>query len=275
MLTLDGVSAPETPGAAARVLGFVRPWAYGASRAAYLFAVGWTRWKNRAAIVEICRELGYDYSAREKSEVPTVSMTNLVPDASLLDVREIDAVDGNVTERELVSICRLVRSEAPASIFEIGTFDGRTTVNLAVNAPRDAHVHTLDLPRESIEDLGTPIHPHEVRYADKQRSGSRFVNTEVATRITQHYGDSATFNFDPFYNNMDFVFIDGSHAYEYVVNDSLHAVRMLQNGIGMVLWHDYSRWDGVTRAVNDLRRFDERFRGVRWIEGTTLACLKR
>ncbi|MEO5590373.1 MAG: class I SAM-dependent methyltransferase, partial [Gemmatimonadaceae bacterium] len=119
------------------------------------------------------------------------------------------------------------------------------------------------------------IHPHEVRYADKQRSGSRFVNTEVATRITQHYGDSATFNFELFYQKIDLVFIDGSHAYQYVVNDSLHAVQMLRNGSGMILWHDYSRWDGVTRAVNDLRRHDQRFSPVRWIEGTTLACLKR
>jgi hypothetical protein len=92
-------------------------------------------------------------------------------------------------------------------------------------------------------------------------------------RITQLYGDSGTFAFEPYYDSVDLVFVDASHAYEYVVNDSLHALRMLRGGRGTIVWHDYSRWDGVTGALNDLRERHKSFAGLEWIEGTTLALL--
>ena len=258
-----------------RTVGFVRPWAFGLGSAAYLFSFGWLKWKNRAAIVELCRHFGYSYDTREPAELPEVAASALFSGAGLLDVREIDAVDGNVSERELVTICRIVRSAQPRTLFELGTFDGRTTLNLAANASPDAEVHTLDLPRESIESAAAPIHAHEVRYADKTRSGGRFSGTDVEHKIRQLYGDTGTFDFTPYHGAVDFVFIDASHTYEYVINDSLHALKMLRGGRGTILWHDYSRWDGVTRALNELRRQHGSFADVVRIEGTTLAYLKR
>lgn len=274
MLKLEGGSPPPHRGGAARAAGFVRPWLFGAASAAYLFGAGWWKWKNRAAIVELCRHFGYNYDTQEPNELPQVAASALAPSSSLLDVREIDAVDGNVSERELVTICRLVRSTAPHDVFEFGTFDGRTTLNIAANSPQDARVLTLDLPREGIAESAAPIHAHEVRYADKSESGGRFKSSDVAGKIEQLYGDSGTFDFAPYYNRCDFVFVDASHTYEYVVNDSLHAIQMLRDGHGTILWHDYSRWDGVTRALNELKRIDPRFANLQWIEGTTLGYLK-
>ena len=275
MLTLPDGSPPPRPGAAARAAGFVRPWLFGLGGAAYLFSVGWTKWRHRAAIVELCRHFGYNYDAREPVELPRVDATSLAPSDSLLDIREIDAVDGNVSERELVTICRIVRAAAPVELFEFGTFDGRTTLNLAANSPTNAQVHTIDLPRERVEDSASPIHSHEVRYADKPSSGSRFAGTDSAGRIDQLYGDTGTFDFTPWYGKIDFVFVDASHTYEYVINDSLHAMRMLRGGHGTILWHDYGRWDGVTRALNQLRTREQFFANLNLIEGTTLAYLKR
>jgi hypothetical protein len=120
-----------------------------------------------------------------------------------------------------------------------------------------------------------PIHDHEMIYVDKLESGSRYRNTDVASRIEQLYGDSGTFDFGAYYDRIDFVFVDGSHTYEYVINDSLHAMRMLRAGKGLVVWHDYSRWDGVTRALNELRQKEPFFAGLSWIAGTSLAVLKR
>lgn len=274
MLTLDGASPPPRRGKMMRAASFIRPWAFGAASAAYLFGGGWWKWKNRAAIVELCRHFGYSYDTREPAELPLVETSQIVPASSLLDVREMDAVDGNVSERELVTIARLVRAISPLASFEFGTFDGRTTLNIASNSPAGARVYTLDLPQESIAASAAPIHAHEVRYADKPQSGLRFRESDLAGRIEQLHGDSGTFDLRPYYDGMDFIFIDGSHAYEYVVNDSLHAIRMLRLGKGIILWHDYSRWDGVTRALNELRRLDSRFAGLSWIGGTTLALLR-
>ena len=273
MLTLEGGSPPSHRGGLTRAAGFVRPWAVGAAGAAYLFGAGWLKWKNRAAIVELCRHFGYSYDAQEPVELPVVAASSIVPSSGLLDIREIDAVDGNVSERELVTICRLVQFFKPRRLFEIGTFDGRTTVNLAAKSAGDALVYTLDLPRDAIDSAAAPIHAHEVRYADKSESGARYRSTDVAPRIEQLYGDSGTFDFSGFYQGIDFVFVDGSHSYEYVINDSLHAIQMLREG-GVILWHDYSRWDGVTRALNELRRLKREFAAVEWIEGTTLAVLR-
>jgi predicted O-methyltransferase YrrM len=274
LLKLEGGSPPSKRGGVARAVGFTRPWAFGAASAAYLFGAGWWKWKNRAAIVELCRHFGYSYDTQEPNELPTVAASLLAPSSSLLDVREIDAVDGNVSERELVTICRLVRAALPHVMFELGTFDGRTTLNLAANSPSDSKVVTLDLPREGIIDAAAPIHAHEVRYADKGESGARFKGSDVAAKIEQLYGDSGTFDFTPYYNRVDVVFVDASHTYEYVINDSLHAIQMLRGGHGTILWHDYSRWDGVTRALNELKRMDRRFAALQWIEGTTLGYLK-
>lgn len=275
VLKLDGTAPPPRRGGAARALGFTRPYLFGLASAVYLFGAGWLKWKNRATIVELCRHFGYNYDTREPTHLPRAGISEIAPSGELLDVREIDAVDGNVSERELITICRLVRAAAPRQLFEFGTFDGRTALNLAANSPDSSRIATLDLPRAAIATVAAPIHSHELRYADKPSSGSRFAATRLSARIDQLLGDSGTFDFTSYYGAVDFIFVDASHTYEYVINDSLHAIQMLRDDRGTILWHDYSRWDGVTRALNELRDADARFAGLTWIEGTTLARLVR
>ncbi len=273
MLTVDGLRPPPQRGGAKRAAAFLRPWLLGAAGSAYLFSIGWTRWKNRAAIVELCHHFGYHHESREAPELPMVSLGKLLPEDSLIDVRAIDAVDGNVSEHELIVICRLIQARQPRKLFELGTFDGRTTLNMAVNAGAEATVFTLDLPRSGVARATSPIHPHELRYAYKSESGARYRGANAAKRIVQLYGDSGTFAFDAYYGAVDLVFIDASHTFEYVVNDSLQALRMLRPSGGAIIWHDYGRWDGVTAALNALRRAYEPFFDLALIEGTTLAWL--
>jgi hypothetical protein len=72
---------------------------------------------------------------------------------------------------------------------------------------------------------------------------------------------------------MDIVFIDGSHAHEYVLNDSEVAMKLLKKSGGTILWHDYGGWDGVTNALNEYYVADERFSGLRSVKGTSIAIL--
>ena len=275
MLKAEGLEPPSTKGPVARATSFLKPYLLGAAGSAFLFAAGWTRPRHRAAIVELCHHFGYRHESRVPAELPDVPLTQIVPADSLIDVRAIDSVDGNVTERELITICRLIRSAQPTMLFEIGTFDGRTTLNMAVNAGPGATVHTLDLPQSEISTSASRIHAHEVVYADKPHSGERYRGTDAEKSILQLYGDSGTLDFSEYYGTMDFVFIDGSHTYDYVINDSLHALRMLTPQGGTIVWHDYGRWDGVTAALNQLRRKRPEFASVVSIAGTTLAALKR
>lgn len=273
MLTLDGVEPPKQRSGIERKISFVKPYGVGLARTLSLFAGGWATWKGRATIVEICRHFGYDYVSREPPALPQVSLESLTPDSTPVQVWALDSVDGNVTDRELLTIARLVVATGARSLFEFGTFDGRTTLNLATNAGPEAQVWTLDLPASDASSTSSPLHPHETQYVIKEMSGARYRGTSAEKQITQLYGDSGTFDFKPFANSIDFAFIDGSHAYSYVINDSLHAIDMVRPG-GTILWHDYARWDDVTRALNDLRRVRPEFTGLRRIEGTTLAVLR-
>jgi len=274
VLTLDGLDPPAAKGPLARAVSFLRPYLLGVAGSVYLFSVGWIRQKHRAAIVELGHHFGYRHESREPSELPPISIAEVAPTDRSIDIRAIDSVDGNVSDRELVSICRITRHLEPVSVFEMGTFDGRTTLNMAVNAAENATVYTLDLPYSEVAAASKRIHRHEVRYADKASSGERYRGTDAEPRIVQLYGDSGTFDFASYYAEMDLVFVDGSHTFDYVVNDSLHALKMLRGSGGTILWHDYSRWDGVTRALNELRRKHPSFANLRRIEGTTLAVLR-
>ena len=274
MLTQPGLEPPAERNKLVRAVSFVRPYVVGLVGSVALFAGGWLTWKGRAIIVDLCRQFGYDYIRRVPAELPEISVDALAPASTRIEIAAIDSVDGNVTDRELVAIARFVAAMGAKDIFEFGTFDGRTALNLAANAGADARVFTLDLPAGEQSATSAPLHPHEMRYAESQVSGARYRGTDAEGRITQLYGDSGSFDFSPYHGAMDLVFVDGSHAYRYVVNDSLHALEMLKPG-GTILWHDYARWDDVTRALNELRQARPEFANLSWVEGTTLAILRR
>ena len=63
------------------------------------------------------------------------------------------------------------------------------------------------------------------------------------------------------------MFVDGSHAYDYACKDSETAFRLVKSG-GLVIWHDYGVWPGVTRALEELEA--AKALGLRHIQGTSL-----
>jgi predicted O-methyltransferase YrrM len=210
--------------------------------------------------------------------LPEIQWTELIPSEFVVDPRERDTlVDGYVSAHELVIISSLVKMTNPKVLFEIGTFDGRTTLNLAAQSRKDAHVYTLDLPRAGIDAAGLPLAVHDRKYVDKPLSGIRFHGTDVEHKITQFYGDSAAFDYRPYVGKVDFVFVDGSHSYHYVLNDSWAALRMIRDG-GLIVWHDYVPtghrcWPGLVRALEELHANEPAFRNLKHIAGTAIAVL--
>lgn len=183
---------------------------------------------------------------------------------------------GNVRISEL-AILSSFAAQCPnrTNLFEIGTFDGRTALNLAWNSHDQCQVYTLDLPRT----WSTQFSLHEADHAlvDKTSSGSRYekyrtTHPRVVSRISQLYGDSATFDYIPYENSCSLVFVDGSHAYDYVRADTRAAMRLVLSG-GVILWHDYGIWDGVTRALEELN--DQEQLGLRHIHGTSLVAWRK
>ena len=49
---------------------------------------------------------------------------------------------------------------------------------------------------------------------------------------------------------------------------------MVRKG-GMILWHDYGKWPGVTAYLENAFERDQRFKDVRNIEGTTIVVARK
>jgi predicted O-methyltransferase YrrM len=251
----------------ARGVSFGKSYVTGLASAAYLFTAGIGSPRARGVMQGLPRLLGFGPQPRPP-QLPRLALDAvLFPGA--LEIREPLAQDGNVTLLELAVLASLVRRRSPEKIFEIGTFDGRTALNLAANA-RTAIVHTLDLPPQQATAFS--VKTGDEVYINKTESGSRFRGTDCADRIAQHYGDSATFNFEPYWGQMDFVFVDGAHSEDYVKADSLTALKLLRPGSGVIVWHDYGTTQ-VTEAIDQLWRSDPRFSEMKHVDQTALAVL--
>lgn len=179
--------------------------------------------------------------------------------------------NGNVRATELAILAKAAAAVEPGrEILEIGTFDGRTTLNLAINGPPTSAIHTLDLPPGHATEFH--LEPTERRFTEKIAPGSRYREcgapwSECAARIVQHLGDSATFDWSSHEGKVGLVFVDGSHAYAYTRADSKTALHLVAPG-GMVLWHDYGVWEGVTRALEEIET--RQHLGLRHLYGTSL-----
>ena len=183
---------------------------------------------------------------------------------------------GDVNLAELAVLASAAAAtRAGEQIVEIGTFDGRTTLNLAANAAPHLQVLTLDLPPDAAPKFD--LAPGERAYVEKLRSGRRFLEAppewaHAAHRITQLIGDSAAFDWSPYFGRAGLVFVDGSHAYDYVMADSDTAFRLVTDK-GMVIWHDYGVWEGVTRALEQIEA--SRHLGLRHVRGTSLVVWRK
>ena len=157
---------------------------------------------------------------------------------------------GNTSLYEQIVICSILRTLYPARILELGTFNGRTTINMAANT--SGIIYTVDLPvfqktKLKCED-GTEY--NELGYM--WRKNKLFTNTVFGLKISQIWCDTANLTFETFDNSsFDFIFIDASHSYEYCLNDSLLVKSFLKEN-GVIIWHDYNGWPGVTKAIHAL-----------------------
>jgi hypothetical protein len=204
------------------------------------------------------------------TRLPQAAWTDVLPSAPVRLI-ETEKRDGNVNLSEVAILAEAASSVPPGSeIIEIGTFDGRTALNLAVNAPAGVAIVTLDLPAD--QTTAFPIEASERQYVEKPSSGDRLRSCHPrwrasADRVVQLFGDSATYDWSPHYGRAGLVFVDGSHTYDYARGDSETAMRLVRPA-GVVLWHDYGVWPGVTRALEELEA--SRNLGLRRIRGTSL-----
>jgi predicted O-methyltransferase YrrM len=168
---------------------------------------------------------------------------------------------------DVITLAQVAKYLGCRRMFEIGTFRGYTTFHLALNSPADSRIYTLDLPSSGVPDAKLEL--TDLDLIHKTSTGEWFKNTECEPKITQLFGDSAAFDYSAYEGVIDFVYIDGSHSYEYAMADSLAARRMLAPG-GVVMWHDYPTYPGVWVCLEELaKEWPGRFV---WLDGTALVA---
>jgi hypothetical protein len=163
---------------------------------------------------------------------------------------------GGVNLLEMFLINAASRIVNAKQLFEIGTFLGNTTLNLAFNIPNDGTVYTLDLDEhyagEAKQDRAD-IPLTEIHLASK--SSPDFSGSSVESKIKQLVGNSTTFDFSSWNGSVDLVFVDGGHDFATVKSDSENALRMTRKDKeSCVLWHDYRNADysGLTYYLDQL-----------------------
>ncbi|MDH4196078.1 MAG: class I SAM-dependent methyltransferase [Candidatus Aminicenantes bacterium] len=143
---------------------------------------------------------------------------------------------GSCPLADLACLAALAKKKAPRRVFEIGTFEGLTSVVFAKNSGPATKIFSLDLPPE--KDIPRTRRSFEAQsIKGSYQSGYLIDLLGCGPQVERLYGDSALFDFREYENSIDLFFIDGAHTAEYVARDSRSAFRAV-NAAGWILWHD-------------------------------------
>jgi len=186
-----------------------------------------------------------EFGPTSKAEVRFIGKGNLV-------------VPGGTSDTEAWILSAL--SKNSMNIFEFGTCTGKTTYLMAVNSNADARVTTLTLAPEMIGNYNKSVDDSSESIQDALNESVfksfLYSDTTAEKKITQLFADSKGFDETPYEGKMDLIFIDGSHAYSYVISDSEKALKMIAPN-GLILWHDYRgprETRDVFKALNQLSK---------------------
>jgi predicted O-methyltransferase YrrM len=155
-------------------------------------------------------------------------------------------------------------------ILEIGTYDGRSAMNLSANSQENSILYTVDLPENDYETgLREVMSPFNNDTRNLTKIG-HLIEEEKNRKVQIIRKDSFELNFKESIGNVDLVFIDGCHKFDYVKKDSINSFEIL-NPNGFLIWHDYGYVGDVSKFVDQWAKQNDRT--VKRIAGTRIAYL--
>jgi predicted O-methyltransferase YrrM len=149
----------------------------------------------------------------------------------------------------------LVRSLEPKTILEFGTYLGVSTQTMALNAPKDCRIYTVDLPDESLPEAIPNLNSIDRQHIRKSRYrvGEAFLHSSTRSQIIQIRVDSTKFRDRTEIGEMDLVFVDGGHNSHIIKHDTENAFRVL-SATGAIIWDDYFHlYPDVVQFLDELR----------------------
>jgi hypothetical protein len=143
-------------------------------------------------------------------------------------------------------LLHLVRARAPATFLEIGTHLGYTTRILAEKFPA-MRITTVD-PGDRVPADHRPPNQHG-EYLPQDQIGMLVAGAPNVTVVRKTFAQYCAE--DRAGQRFDFIFVDGDHRYDAVLEDSRLALDCVRPG-GVVAWHDYNNVQDVNRALSQL-----------------------
>jgi len=207
----------------------------------------------------------------EMSLIPEVTLPAIVRGRPTIKVDSTYSyVDGSLPWSDIVPLLAVLVDRAPEAVLEIGTFNGYTTRLLALNLPSST-IHSVDLPTSfSTESDVSPLKKDDFHLITGRSVGNEYRSDPSITNVVQHFGDTVTWNFQDA-QGATFFFIDGSHTYEYIRNDTEKALAACSGHNATFIWHDCDEFH--PDVVRWLREMITAGHPVRRIAGTHLGIM--
>ena len=220
-------------------------------------------------------DTAYRIGSWNYGKLPRVKITEIFPGIEDSNVTIVKAFDRDTYMspdfHELIYLSAVIKFVNAKNILEIGTFDGKTTLNIAENTADDAMITTVDLPEDWDGKMEIKIPQIYNNVTDSSITGIMFKKSRKhSKKITSVYCDSAKLEFDKLNAPFDLVFIDGCHYYDYVKTDSENAFKHTTPE-GVIIWHDYGMIKDISRAVDEFSKKMD----IKVIKGTRLAIGKK
>lgn len=128
----------------------------------------------------------------------------------------------------------------------------------------------MDLPSDN-PDIAvelTRLHTDDKVISKRERAS--LLREHPRENVVEHVGDSATFDYKPYYGRIGVFFVDGAHSKEYVSSDTRNAALCCRDD-GIIVWDDFGGSRDVTYFLDTLIQQGVSLYGV---EGTKLAFSK-
>lgn len=213
-----------------------------------------------------------NYVREELDSIPVMDLEGVLGERKcIIKLGVMRYEDGMLPFRDAIGLLSILVAESPNEVLEIGTYMGHTARAMAENL-ESALIHTLDLPLDFSpdHDPNRPTPKDDFHLINRRIVGREYKGQPCEKRIVQHFGDTATFDFQKI-GQPTFFFVDGSHTYEYCKNDSEKCLSLCPKG-ATFLWHDCNETHpGVLRFLSEWRRLR---RDIVRIQGTDLAYWK-
>ena len=139
-------------------------------------------------------------------------------------------------------ILYLIDKYKPETFLEVGTCSGHTSRTIT-NVFPNLKITTCD-PGDKVE-LNKRNKIQLSEYLSQNKIGEQIIGCKNVNFI---YDEFLNINFE---SKFDMIFIDGNHSLDCVYNDSIRAIKLLNEG-GTIIWHDFNNVFDVNEALEKL-----------------------